>query len=137
MLLDLIELADEWQETLNEMMGNVPNTEGMSWGEVHAATESFLADPEQADVLAKYTDLCGELGIDPEPDALRQWAKSYTSTLIPDDEFEDHAREIAADLHGDIGDWPLSYIDWERAADALRQDYTSVVYDDEDYLHRS
>lgn len=59
------------------------------------------------------------------------------ATLIPEDEFEEYARELADDL-GTISDaWPARCIDWERAADELKMDYTSVEFCGETYLVRS
>jgi len=62
----------------------------------------------------------------------------YGATLIRDSYFEDYARELAEDT-GAINrnaDWPLSYIDWPAAADALKQDYTSVEFDGVTYWVR-
>lgn len=52
----------------------------------------------------------------------------YGEAFIRDSYFEDHARELAEDIGAISGDeaWPLSYIDWEAAAEALQMDYTSV-----------
>jgi hypothetical protein len=51
---------------------------------------------------------------------------SYGKTFIADDYFEDYARELADDIGAIDRDaiWPLTYIDWVAAADALKQDYT-------------
>lgn len=60
-------------------------------------------------------------------------------TLIRDSYFEDYARELAEDI-GAIdrnAGWPNSYIDWEAAADALKQDYSTVDFDGVDYWVRS
>lgn len=51
--------------------------------------------------------------------------------------------EYAEQLAGDIGavdrnaDWPLSFIDWDAAAEALQQDYTEVDFDGVAYWVRS
>lgn len=53
----------------------------------------------------------------------------YGETLIREDYFEEYARELAEDI-GAIDPaavWPLTYIDWEAAADALKQDYVDVT----------
>lgn len=58
--------------------------------------------------------------------------------LVLDDYFEDYAEQLASDI-GAISDdagWPLSFIDWSAAADALRQDYTSFTYDGHEYWGR-
>jgi hypothetical protein len=76
--------------------------------------------------------------------ALQEEAAGYSedwkdgSTLIRDSYFEDYAREMAEDI-GAIGkdlQWPLMHIDWEAAADALKQDYTSVDFDGVEYWVR-
>lgn len=69
--------------------------------------------------------------------AFRDEASGYCdwhsgATLIRESYFEDYARELAEDLHGsEIRDakWPFSCIDWERAAEELRQDYTAAEFD--------
>lgn len=61
-------------------------------------------------------------------------AEGYTSewedgaTFIDDSYFEDYARELADDIGAIPSDasWPLTHIDWEAAADELKQDYTTV-----------
>ena len=64
---------------------------------------------------------------------------TYGATLIHEDYFEDHARELAKDL-GDYNSknerWPYTCIDWEKAAEELQQDYTSVDFDGETYWVR-
>jgi len=76
--------------------------------------------------------------------ALQDEAEGYTpdwkygTTLIRDDYFESYARDLAEDI-GAIdrnAAWPLSYIDWPAAADALKQDYTSVDFDGVTYWVR-
>jgi len=64
---------------------------------------------------------------------------SHGEALIRDSHFEDYARELAEDtgmLKGDEG-WPLNCIDWEEAADQLKQDYFSVDFDGVEYWIRS
>lgn len=64
-----------------------------------------------------------------------QW---YPVSLIADSYFEDYARELAEDIGAVNADapWPNNFIDWERAADALKIDYTSVEIDGRDYWYR-
>jgi len=52
----------------------------------------------------------------------------YGAVFIRDSFFETYAQELAADISGWERDleWPLSYIDWEAAADALKMDYSAV-----------
>ena len=62
----------------------------------------------------------------------------YGETLIRDDMFEDHARELAEDIGAIAHDapWPASYIDWRAAADALKMDYTSIEFQGYTYWAR-
>jgi len=63
----------------------------------------------------------------------------HGETLIRDSYFEDYARELAEDTGMIKGDeeWPLRHIDWEAAADELKQDYFSVDFDGVEYWIRS
>ena len=60
-------------------------------------------------------------------------------TLVRDSYFEEYAEELAVDI-GAVGthdtQWPLMYIDWEAAANALKMDYTSVEFDGVEYWTR-
>lgn len=63
----------------------------------------------------------------------------HGETLIADGYFEDYARELADDIGAVKGSkaWPLTCIDWEKAARELQMDYTSVSYQGKDYWFRS
>lgn len=61
-------------------------------------------------------------------------------TLIPEDDFEEYARELAEDVHGDAvrnAEWPFTCIDWEQAARDLQQDYSTAEYQGETYYFRA
>jgi hypothetical protein len=62
----------------------------------------------------------------------------YGETLIRDDYFEDYARQTAEELGLISRDdkWPATCIDWEKAADELKQDYTAVEFDGVTYWIR-
>jgi hypothetical protein len=55
----------------------------------------------------------------------------YGEGFIADDYFVTYAQELAEDIGAIDKDasWPLSYIDWSAAADALKMDYTSFELD--------
>lgn len=121
--LDLRTLADEWNEKLVELAEDGRNP---SYGEM-------------IEECGPYESLCDELGIESNPDSLLAYANDIDPTLISDDDFEEYARDLAESI-GAIdpnANWPLSCIDWEKAADELRADYSSVEYDGTTYLHRS
>lgn len=54
----------------------------------------------------------------------------YGATFIRDDYFVSYAQNLAEDIGANDRDaaWPLSFIDWDAAADALKIDYTEVEY---------
>lgn len=58
-------------------------------------------------------------------------------TLINDNYFEDYARDLADGIYGIKDCWPFDCIDWEQAANALKNDYSSVDYDGETYWYRA
>lgn len=55
----------------------------------------------------------------------------YGEILINDGYFEEWAEDFARDIGAISFDvqWPLTYIDWDAAAHALRQDYIEVDFD--------
>lgn len=73
--------------------------------------------------------------------ALQDEAEGYSEDwkhgagLIRDSYFKEYAEQFADDI-GAINkecSWPNNCIDWEQAADELKQDYTSVDFDGVDY----
>ena len=76
--------------------------------------------------------------------ALQEEAEGYAedwhhgALLIRGSYFQTYAEELAEEI-GAIdrnAKWPLSHIDWEAAAEALKQDYTSVDFDGVEYWVR-
>lgn len=128
-MLDLRDLANEWQELLDELD---PEAHDLP------LTDDEIEDLKQD--CAKYAELCEQLGVSPvEPDTLRWWANHHEPALIPESEFVEYAQQLAEDI-GAIdmaGRWPTNCIDWERAANELASDYTSIRYDGDDYYTRS
>lgn len=106
---------------------------------------------DSRDVIARIDELEGDEDRDDDDNeelaalkALADKADGYASdwkdgaTLIRDDYFETYAEELARDC-GMIPNnlaWPCTCIDWEQAADELKQDYTSVDFDGVDYWVR-
>lgn len=68
-----------------------------------------------------------------------QWRGTwYPLLLISESHFRDYAEQLAEDI-GAINaaaSWPNCYIDWDRAADALRMDYTPVTFNSVEYWTR-
>ena len=61
----------------------------------------------------------------------------HGETLIRESHFEHYARELADELGSTVNsEWPSCHIDWEAAADALQQDYTTIDFDGVDYFVR-
>jgi len=91
---------------------------------------------EDQDRLDALLALCKELSI--EPDELIRYNEPC---LIPDDCFEEYARDLADDcglLDAKVGSrWPYTCIDWKLASEELQYDYTSVEFDGETYWIRN
>jgi hypothetical protein len=80
-------------------------------------------DADEADELAALLELAEEAEV-----YAADWR--YGETLIRESYFVEYAQELAEDIgaiNSDAG-WPNGYIDWQRAADALLQDYTDVDF---------
>jgi hypothetical protein len=83
------------------------------------------------------TELRNLRSLESEAEDCGDWV--YGATLVRDSYFETFAQEEAESI-GAIdpkASWPLGCIDWERAANELKMDYTAVDYDGETYYVRS
>lgn len=102
------------------------------------ATLSENPEPCDEDRLAALKELDSEFS-----DGMAVYADGISPTLIEDGYFEDYAREFASDI-GAISnaasvsgsDWPANHIDWEAAANQLKEDYTSVTFEGREYWIR-
>ena len=90
--------------------------------------EDQTDEEEQAELAAllELLEDCGG-GVEDEP------------TLIRESYFEEYAQQLAEDLGYMPRDlhWPFDCIDWEKAAQALRFDYSAVDFDGVTYLRRA
>lgn len=99
-------------------------------------TDAWLAlDSDDKERVEALRDVLGAL---PESTVDSLHGNSWGCTLVSEDSFTDYARELAEEVGAVSGDgqWPLSFIDWEAAADALKQDYTTVELDGTTYYAR-
>lgn len=109
--------------------------EGDGYLEGQPDWETDYADDaeELAELEAILADLAGYGGDE-------QWEGDwYPATLIRDSYFEDYAQELAEDVCSDAirsASWPLTCIDWERAARELQMDHTSTEIDGVTYWYR-
>jgi len=90
-------------------------------------------DMTRAEALAELAEL------DTLESEVTDW--QYGASLIPEDEFEEHARQLAEDIgaidEGNRPDrWPFTCIDWSQAADELQSDYSEVTYQGVTYYYR-
>lgn len=113
--LDLRDLADEFDALSEEL-----------------TAEGRFDDDESERRYMALTALIDEIGDLHE-------ASDRDPTLIPEDEFEDYARELAEDIGAISPDaqWPVYCIDWSQAARDLAQDYSLVAFDNAYYYTRS
>lgn len=103
---------------------------------------------ERADLNEERAGCCDELAELEENNAgLLAFAKDfegyaadyrYGEAAINDDYFEEYAQQLAADIGAIDRDanWPLSHIDWTAAADALKQDYTAIEFQEQTFWVR-
>jgi hypothetical protein len=93
-------------------------------------------NPDEADEL---DNLEGILAETKSYGGDHQWQGDwYPGVMIRESHFEDYARQLADDIgaiDSDAG-WPNSFIDWEKAADALKMDYGTVDFDGVEYYYR-
>lgn len=92
-----------------------------------------LVDWEGADEWVTLKKLCDQ------GEGCADWA--YGETMIHESHFADYAEELAKET-SDVpssqwNQWPFNCIDWQDAADTLKQDYTSIDFDGQTYYVRS
>lgn len=131
-LADAVEAA---QDAYIEACGEVARVD--EWGPLKAQVEEAKAALSEYDEGEEGQELKALKALAEQADGYGDWA--HGETLIRDGYFERYAQELAEEC-GDLKDcdhWPLTCIDWERAADELKQDYTEVDYDGEAYWMRA
>jgi len=69
-------------------------------------------------------------------EGIEDW--QYGAAFIREDYFTEYAQQLAEDIGAVDSNaaWPLSYIAWEAAAEALTQDYTTVSFQGSTYYVR-
>lgn len=123
---DIMERVEEL-ETNRDTFNAVKESEGDNWAE---------HEPSDAEELATLTNLLDDLaGVGGDEQWRGDW---YPLTLIHEDHFEDHARELAEDIGAVDRDatWPNNCIDWSAAADQLRYDYSEIDVEGTTYYYR-
>jgi len=151
---DVIAKIDELKEyILNAVFNDHPDEEEIPCGEwdnlVHVDLIDGVAEDitafgqtcDDADVGEELDELLPLLRLDAEGrDACSEW--DHGEALIRDDYMPQYAEQLADDL-GFIGQgvdtnrWPFDCLDWDKAADELKYDYTRVDFDGQDYWIRS
>lgn len=112
---------------------------GKSWNDalISGSTPAPSGRCPYEHIHEEIEELSNLLALQEEASGSSDW--TYGETLIRDSYFQEYAQELAEDI-GAINKqatWPNNCIDWERAADELKQDYFSVDFDGVDYWIRS
>lgn len=129
--------VDETLQALNEAEGEDEIEEARENHEkaleAHASAESDLESwdgEEELQILKAFAD---------EAEGYGDW--EHGETLIREDYFTEYAQELAEDCEGIPVFWDLRWlytcIDWEKAADKLKQDYATADFDGVTYYLRA
>jgi antirestriction protein len=119
-------------ERIEELKGERADIErGGEPGQDMTATLAEWDASEDGEELTRLNMLAAEC------EGYSDW--KYGEALIADHYFKEYAQELAEDIGAVQRDamWPNQYIDWDAAADALKQDYSSVEYGSTTYWIRS
>lgn len=132
---DLIEAVDEARDALDDIESMLEDcddeAEAVDLENKRAEAEIDLerAEDELDDWEGDEGETLRELReLADDGETLADWL--HGETLIRDSYFVEYARELADDI-GAIdrnASWPLDCIDWEQAADELKQDYTDLDF---------
>ena len=116
---DIIERIEELEGEQSDLLDGAACPEDLPEEEREAFKEWEADYSEELDNLRKLAE---------QGEGSPDWP--YGETLIRDSYFQDYAEELADDI-GAIdrnANWPLTCIDWERAARELQSDYFSVDF---------
>lgn len=112
---DSLEELEEWEEEL-ELLEDALHDAMNDFGAEESAELSELM--ELSEVISEFY---------------------HGETMIPVDDFEDYAKELAYDI-GAVdknASWPLNFINWSEAAEELKFDYNEVSFQGVDYYVRA
>lgn len=120
------DVAQDYYALSDEGWKALPETDRKLLIEKHAEVEHLSNELEELVKLKALEEACDS----------SEW--KHGVTLIRYDYFETYAQETAEEIGAIAKDasWPAMYIDWERAADALKMDYTVVEWDGVTYYYR-
>lgn len=116
---------------IEELREEIAEIEGEDFDAAKVGGQDDPVSSELRDELAALEALADEAS-----NYAEDWP--HGETLIRDSYFVQYAQELADDI-GAIdrnAKWPLSCIDWDKAADELKVDYTEVDYDGVSYWIR-
>ena len=110
--------------------------EAIAWAEQWDAMNDEERREEYGDGVAAASELRAAIE-DASQAGAEDW--EYGEQFIRDDVFTEYAQELAEDcgMVSDDAAWPVRHIDWEAAANELRQDYSVVTLAGTDYLFRA
>lgn len=122
MLEDYLNTTD-LELRIEEIREEIESRKAEGFGESHELSE------EMDELLQIKTRTIEALGTEAWDDG---------TDLIADSAFTDYAERLAGDLgciNPDVG-WPMSSIDWDDAAEQLKQDYAEIETDSGNYWGR-
>lgn len=140
---DIIARVEELRSERGDLQTYIEEADEALDGTLEAADAKQAAIKDAADWANDYAeeletleslldDLCGYGGDE-------QWEGDwYPLTLVNESYFVDFAQEEAesCDLIKKDARWPNNHIDWEAAAEELKQDYSTVDYDGTTFYYR-
>jgi hypothetical protein len=149
---DIIERLNELQDELDDLEFFVSEAADAinDWVEPDEPDEATDAEFDQLkqdklDAQSRLDDWLKEneeeynalKALDDEASGYGDWV--HGETLIHEDYFTKYAEELAYDI-GAVDrnvSWPLNHIDWEDAAESLKDDYTAVEFYSSTFYMRS
>lgn len=130
----LIESFEALQDEHDERLENSLDEDDQNGPESIAYQSWLLSEDgiEYGNIKSFLEDMRGNGG------DVRHKGDWYPSTAIRESYFTDYAQELAEDI-GDLSrdvKWPYTCIDWEKAANELKMDYSTAEFDGITYYFR-
>lgn len=120
---DLQRRHEELRDERQDLVGIIDDSDAGSAAEEMANDNLAQWDADNGDELKALDAIENEYSAD--------------NALIRDSYFETHARDLADDSGRSFDNWPLTCIDWERAARELQSDYSALEFDGVTYWVQS
>lgn len=124
----------------SEWVATGPDNDDSPGNEYRDESRDIVVVCAAEDAGARWTSLTDVEELD-DLRALRDESRGYggwpNCTLVNEDRWIEYVQEVADGLGGVNDEWPHRHIDWDAAAEELREDFIEVLFGSTSFLMRT